>query len=61
MEIGGQTQNQNQRIQNYKKIGNSLLNPSKNPNYQISDETIRLLNNQESRPFIEPYSEPRPR
>ena len=32
-----QTQNQNQRIQNYKKIGNSLLNPSKNPNYQISE------------------------
>ena len=31
------TQNQKQNIQNDKKIGNGLLNQSKNPNYQISE------------------------
>ena len=29
--------NQKQNIQNDKKIGNGLLNPSKNSNYQISE------------------------
>ena len=39
MEIGGSTQNQKQNIQNDKKIGNGLLNPSKNSNYQISENS----------------------